>query len=52
MRAERLGVEAGAASKKAGGKHTRVIEDEQIAGVEEVGKISKLAVNEAAGCGG
>ena len=52
MGAERLGSKACAAAVKAGGKHTRVIKDDEIAGAEEVGKISKLAVNEAAACSG
>jgi len=52
LRAERLGLKAGAASKKAGGKYAGVIEYQQVAGMEEVGKIPELAVSEAAGCGG
>jgi hypothetical protein len=52
LRAERLGLKAGAASKKAGGKYAGVVEYQQITGVEEVGKIAKVAAGESAGGGG
>lgn len=48
MGAERLGSKAGAAPVEAGGKYARVIENDEIAGPEEVGKIPELAVDEAA----
>lgn len=51
LRAERLGLKAGAASKKAGGEYAGVVEYQQITGVEEVGKIAKMAVGESAGGG-
>jgi hypothetical protein len=50
--AERLGLKAGAASKEASGKYAGVVEYQQITGVEEVGKILKLAVGENSGGGG
>lgn len=52
LRAERLGLKAGASAKKAGGKYAGVIEYQQVAGAEKVGKIPELAVSEAAACGG
>lgn len=51
MGAERLGPKTCAAAVKAGGKYARVIENDQIVGAEDVGKFSKLTVNQAA-CGG
>ena len=52
MGAERLGPKAGAAPVEAGGKDARIVEDKEIAGVQEVGKFPELAVNEVAGRGG
>ena len=52
LRAERLGLKTGAASKKASGKYAGIVEYQQITGVEKVGKIAKVAVSERAGGGG
>ena len=52
LRAERLGLKTGAASKKASGKYAGIVEYQQITGVEKVGKIAKVAVGERAGDGG
>ena len=37
---------------ESGRQHARVIENDEIAGAEEVGKIPELAVCEATACGG
>lgn len=52
LRAQRLGLKTGAASKKASGKYTGVVEYQQITPLEEIGQIAKVAVGESAGCGG
>jgi hypothetical protein len=52
MRTQRLGLKATTSSVEAGGKYARVIEDEEVAGSEEIGEIAKLAVGEGAGGGG
>jgi len=52
MGTESLGLETSTSSVEARGKDTRVIEDEEVAGSEEVGEIAKLAVGERAGGGG
>jgi hypothetical protein len=52
LRAEKLGLKTGAASKKASGKYAGIVEYQQITGVEKVGKIAKVAVGEHAGGGG
>ena len=41
VRADGLGFEAGAASIEAGGKYARVVEDDEIAGAEEIGEIAE-----------
>jgi hypothetical protein len=52
LRAERLGLKTGAASKKASGKYAGVIEYQQVAGAKDLGKIAEVAVGESAGGGG
>ena len=52
LRADRLGLKTGAASKKASGKYAGIVEYQQITGVEKVGKIAKVAVGERAGGAG
>ena len=52
LRAERLGLKTGAASKKASGKYAGIVEYQQITGVKKVGKIAKVAVGERSGGGG
>jgi hypothetical protein len=52
LRAQRLGLETGAASKKASGKYTGVVEYQQITALEEIGQIAKVTVGENAGGGG
>jgi hypothetical protein len=52
LRAQRLGLKTGAASKKASGEYTGVVEYQQITRVEKFGKIAKVAVGERAGGGG
>lgn len=48
-RAERLGLESGAAPIEARGEDARIVEDKEIGGAEEVGEIAELAVFEVAG---
>jgi hypothetical protein len=52
LRAQRLGLKTGAASKKASGEYTGVVEYQQITALEEIGQIAKVAVGESAGGGG
>jgi hypothetical protein len=52
LRAERLGLKAGAASKKASRKYAGVVEYQQITGMKEFGKIANVAVGESASRGG
>ena len=46
MRAERLGMEAGAAGVESRGKDSGVVEDDEIVGTQKIGKITKLAVGQ------
>jgi hypothetical protein len=42
-------VQAGSASVKAGGKHAAAVQDQQVAGAKQTGKISKSTVFKIAG---
>lgn len=52
VRTQLLGLESRTVSVKARGKHSRVVEDEQVIGLEKIGEIAKLPVQKLPGGGG
>ena len=52
LRAERLRVEAGTASIEARGKHTSVVEDDEVFRAKDIGKFSEMEIfNRSIGSG-
>lgn len=49
VRAERLRLQTCAPAVKAGGKDASIVEDDEVAGPEEIGEFAELAVLESAG---
>jgi hypothetical protein len=50
LRAERLGLQTAAASIEARGKYARVVEDDEIVGVQQIRKVAEVPVRECARC--
>ncbi len=51
LRAERLGLKTSAPAVESGGKHASIVEDDEVAGPEKIGKFAELAILESAALG-